>query len=81
MINTITVTVVTDTELTAAAGSSVTTTGLTGAVATNTVTLLDAGNDGEISFSDGVMQVEAAWTSGTLTLTVNADGSLATGTT
>ena len=78
--NTITVTMVTDTELTAEASSSVTISGLIGAVATNPVTLLDAGDDGAISFSDGVTQGKGAWSSGTLTLTVNAGENLAAGT-
>ena len=78
--NTITVTMVTDTELTAEASSSVTISGLIGAVATNPVTLLDAGDDGAILFSDGVTQGKGAWSSGTLTLTVNAGGYLAAGT-
>ena len=74
-------TVVTDTVLTAAANSSVTISGFIGAVGTNPVTLLDAGDDGEISFSDGVTQGRAALSSGTLALTVNAGESLAAGTT
>ena len=74
--NTITVTVVSDTALLATGGSVVTVSGLNGAVASSTVTLVDAGDDGETIFSDGTTQGKGAWSSGTLTLTVNSGGAL-----
>ena len=48
--NTITVTLVTDIDLKAADSSVVTISGLSNAVATSPVTLLDAGDDGETLF-------------------------------
>ena len=79
--NTITVTLAPDNNLAALDISVVTLTGLSTASATSPITLLDAGNDGEIMFSDGTTQGKAAWTSGTLTLTVHTGLTLASGTT
>jgi hypothetical protein len=74
--NTITVTLVSDTALAATDGSAVTVSGLTGAVASSPVTLIDAGNGGETIFSDGMTQGKGAWSSGTLTLTVHSGESV-----
>jgi hypothetical protein len=79
--NTITVTIVTDANLTAADSSVVTITGLSNAVASSPVTLLDTGNDGEAIFWDGTTQGRAALISGTLTLTVYTGSTLSSGTT
>ena len=79
--NTITVTIVTDANLTAAESSKVTITGLSNAVASSPITLLDTGNDGEAIFWDGTTQGRGAWSSGTLTLTVYTGSTLLSGTT
>ena len=77
--NTITVTIVTDTNLTATANSVVTISGLTTAVTTSPVTLLDAGDDGETIFSDGTTQGKGEWNSGILTLSVHGNNTLVAG--
>ena len=79
--NTITVTLVTDIDLKQADSSAVTISGLSNAVATSPVTLLDAGDDGETLFSDGTTQSRGAWSSGTLTLTVHSSLTMSAGTT
>jgi hypothetical protein len=79
--NTITVTLVSDTALAAADGSTVTVSGLIGGVASSPVTLIDAGNGGETIFSDGTTQGTGAWSSGTLTLTLHNGESVVASTT
>ena len=79
--NTITVTLVSDTALTAAANSAVTISGLSGASASASVNLLDAGNDGETIFSDGTDQSKGSFSTGTLTLFLYTGQTLAAGTT
>ena len=81
--NRITVTLVADTNLAASDNSKVTLLGLNNAVATSPITLLDAGNDGESIFSDGITQSRGVWNgaSGTLTLTVHSGLTLQSGTT
>ena len=80
--DTITVTLVTDMDLTATVdGSMVTISGLSNTDATSPVTLYGAGDDGETLFSDGTTQSRGAWSSGTLTLTVHTGLTVAAGTT
>jgi len=77
--NTITVTMGTDVDL--AQKSTVNISGLTGAIiATGPITLMDAGDDGEITFARGTKVSEAAWSDGTLVLTVKGGGNLSAGT-
>ena len=77
--NTITVTMGTDVDL--AQYSTVNISGLTGAIATGQITLLDAGDDGEIAFAaHGTDVSEADWSDGTLLLTVRGGGNLSAGT-
>ena len=72
--NILTVYLESDTRLTAAQDSVVTISGLTGAVASDPVTLGEAaGDDGHLVFSDGTTQGKGTWISdGTLKLTVYA---------
>jgi hypothetical protein len=79
--NIITVSLVTDADLAATDSSIVTISGLSSAVATSPITLVDAGNDGEISFSDGTTAGNAAWFSGILTLNLASGMTLGSGTT
>jgi len=77
--NTITVTMGTDVNL--AQHSTVNISGLTGAIATGQITLLDAGDDGEIAFAvRGTDVSQADWNDGTLLLTVKDGGNLSAGT-
>ena len=81
-INTFTITLVPDANLTATNSSVVTISGFSGAVATSSIVLIDAGDDGELMFSDGKLHGRGAWnSSGTLTLYVNAGHMLTSGTT
>ena len=71
--NTITVTLVTDTDVLASDSSVVTISGLLNAIAESPITLIDAGDTGHTMFSDGSTQGKGAWSSGTLTLTVHTN--------
>jgi hypothetical protein len=68
--NNITVTIVTDADLVATNGSVVTITGLSNAVASSPLTLIDRGDEGETMFWDGATQGTGIWSPGTLTLRV-----------
>ena len=66
--NAITVTIVTDTNLSAT--DVVTITGLSNAVVSSPITLINGGDAGETMFSDGMTQGKGSWGNDKLTLTV-----------
>jgi len=85
--NRITVTLVSDTDLSGnSGGDKVTISGLSGAVASSPVTLLAAGESGDngfLIFSDGAVQSRGVWnsTTGSLTLTVQTGATFTKSTT
>jgi len=79
--NRITVTLISDTDLLAASGSIVTISGLSTAIASNPMPLLDVGDHGAMIFSDGMTGGHGIWNVGTLTLTIHSAATLSAGTT
>jgi len=75
-INRISVTLISDADLRAASGSVVTISGLTTAIASSPIPLLDVGDNYEMIFSDGTTDGHGVWSAGTLTLMIRSGATL-----